>query len=121
MYVMMYNVMLVMIAGMSRVVGGIGSITIMLATVTERTRESGVRRAMGAKQKDIIVQFLSETMVLSATGGCIGVLLGFSCVWIVPILKWVALDGLPKLGSARTCHHSAPRSRSRCPRRNLGI
>ena len=50
---------------------------IMLATVTERTREIGVRRAMGAKQKDIIVQFLSETMVLSATGGCIGVFLGF--------------------------------------------
>jgi putative ABC transport system permease protein len=95
---MMFNVLLVLIAGISLVVGGIGIMNIMLATVTERTREIGVRRAMGAKQKDIIVQFLSETMVLSATGGCIGVVLGFSCIWIVPALKWVALDGLPNLG-----------------------
>jgi len=83
---MMFNILLVLIAGISLVVGGIGIMNIMLATVTERTREIGVRRAMGAKQKDIIVQFLAETMVLSATGGVIGVLLGFMC--------WPAVDGV---------------------------
>ena len=96
---MMFNVLLVLIAGISLVVGGIGIMNIMLATVTERTREIGVRRDMGAKQNDIVMQFLSETMVLSATGGCLGVLLGFSCIWVVPALKWVALDGLPSIGS----------------------
>ena len=84
---MMFNVLLVLIAGISLVVGGIGIMNIMLATVTERTREIGVRRAMGAKQKDIIVQFLSETMVLSATGGVIGVLLGFLCLPVVQAVR----------------------------------
>ena len=50
----------------------------MLATVTERTREIGIRRALGARQKDITQQFLTETIVLSGTGGVIGVLLGLS-------------------------------------------
>jgi ABC-type antimicrobial peptide transport system permease subunit len=60
-------------------VGGIGIMNIMLATVTERTREIGIRRALGAKRRDIIEQFLSETVVLSATGGLLGVGLGFLC------------------------------------------
>jgi putative ABC transport system permease protein len=76
---MMFNVLLVLIAGISLMVGGIGIMNIMLATVTERTREIGVRRAMGAKRHDIIQQFLSETVVLSATGGFIGLAGGFLC------------------------------------------
>jgi putative ABC transport system permease protein len=75
----MFNVLLILIAGISLVVGGIGIMNIMLAVVTERTREIGVRRALGAKQSDIIQQFLAETVVLSATGGLVGVAAGFLC------------------------------------------
>ncbi len=64
------------IAGISLLVGGIGIMNIMLATVTERTREIGIRRALGAKQRDIRDQFLIETVVLSTGGGLVGVLLG---------------------------------------------
>ncbi len=75
----MFNVLLILIAGISLVVGGIGIMNIMLATVTERTREIGVRRALGAKRRDIIQQFLAETVVLSATGGLVGLAGGFLC------------------------------------------
>jgi putative ABC transport system permease protein len=64
------------IAGISLLVGGIGIMNIMLATVTERTREIGIRRALGAKQRHITVQFLVETVVLSTTGGLVGAVLG---------------------------------------------
>jgi putative ABC transport system permease protein len=61
------------IASFSLVVGGIGIMNIMLATVTERTREIGIRRALGAKRKHITLQFLIETTVISLTGGLIGI------------------------------------------------
>ncbi len=72
----MFNIVLGSIAAISLLVGGIGIMNIMLATVTERTREIGVRRALGAKKRDIVTQFLIETVVLSIGGGLIGVLLG---------------------------------------------
>lgn len=75
----MFNVLLVLIAGISLLVGGIGIMNIMLATVTERTREIGIRRALGATQGDIIQQFLTETVVLSSMGGMLGVAGGFLC------------------------------------------
>ncbi|MGB9677508.1 MAG: ABC transporter permease [Candidatus Ratteibacteria bacterium] len=71
-----FNIVLGSIAAISLVVGGIGIMNIMLATVTERTREIGIRRAVGAKRKDIISQFLLETVILSSVGGFIGILLG---------------------------------------------
>ena len=71
-----FNIVLGSIAAISLVVGGIGIMNIMLATVTERTREIGIRRALGAKKKDIITQFLVETVVLSIGGGLIGVVVG---------------------------------------------
>ncbi len=64
------------IAGISLLVGGIGIMNIMLASVTERTREIGIRRALGAKKRDIITQFLIEAVILSGVGGLIGVVLG---------------------------------------------
>lgn len=73
-----FNIVLGSIAAISLVVGGIGIMNIMLATVTERTREIGIRRALGAKQKDILQQFLTETVVLAGTGGLIGILLGLA-------------------------------------------
>jgi len=75
----MFNVLLVVIAGISLLVGGIGIMNIMLATVTERTREIGIRRALGAKRQHIIQQFLTETVVLTASGGLLGVLFGLLC------------------------------------------
>jgi putative ABC transport system permease protein len=70
------QIILGFIAGISLLVGGIGIMNIMLATVTERTREIGIRRALGARQRHITVQFLIETVVLSTTGGLVGVILG---------------------------------------------
>ena len=75
----MFNVMLVIIAGISLIVGGIGIMNIMLATVTERTREIGIRRALGAKRRDITQQFLVETLVLTGSGGLLGVVFGLLC------------------------------------------
>ena len=75
----MFNVLLVVIAGISLLVGGIGIMNIMLANVTERTREIGVRRALGATRKHIIQQFLIETVVLTGSGGLLGVLCGLLC------------------------------------------
>ncbi len=72
----LFTLILGAIAGISLVVGGIGIMNIMLATVTERTREIGIRRALGAKQGDIATQFLIETLVLSCGGGFVGIGLG---------------------------------------------
>ncbi len=77
-----FNIVLGSIAGISLLVGGIGIMNIMLASVTERTREIGIRRAIGAKRRQIVYQFLIETVVLSTTGGLIGLAVGR----IIPIL-----------------------------------
>jgi putative ABC transport system permease protein len=71
-----FNIVLGSIAAISLLVGGIGIMNIMLASVTERTREIGIRRALGAKRGDIVVQFLVETVMLSGAGGILGVFLG---------------------------------------------
>ena len=73
-----YNFLLAAIAAISLVVGGIGIMNIMLATVMERTREIGIRRAIGARKADIMSQFVTEAVAISITGGLIGVLLGVS-------------------------------------------
>ena len=78
-----WNIVLGSIAGISLLVGGIGIMNIMLASVTERTREIGIRRAIGAKKRQIIGQFLVETVVLSAVGGAIGIAIGFIIPWAV--------------------------------------
>jgi len=72
-----FNIVMGAIAGISLLVGGIGIMNIMLATILERTREIGIRRAIGATRKDILGQFLIEAILLSFSGGLIGILLGF--------------------------------------------
>ena len=78
-----FNIVLGSIAAISLLVGGIGIMNIMLASVTERTREIGIRRALGAKRRDIIVQFLVETVMLSGAGGILGVVLGLTIPYLV--------------------------------------
>ena len=73
-----FSIVLGSIAAISLLVGGIGIMNIMLASVTERTREIGIRRALGARQNDIVVQFLIETVLLAGVGGVLGVALGLS-------------------------------------------
>jgi putative ABC transport system permease protein len=78
-----FNIVLGAIAGISLLVGGIGIMNIMLASVTERTREIGIRRALGAKKRDIIMQFLIETVILSGSGGVLGVGLGIMIPYLI--------------------------------------
>jgi putative ABC transport system permease protein len=78
-----FNIVLGSIAGISLLVGGIGIMNIMLASVTERTREIGIRRAIGAKRMQIIIQFLIETTVLSTTGGVVGLAIGLMIPWLI--------------------------------------
>ncbi|MDO5579996.1 MAG: ABC transporter permease [Planctomycetia bacterium] len=98
---MMFNVFMGMIAGISLIVGGIGIMNIMLATVTERTREIGIRRALGAKRGDIVRQFLIETIVLSVVGGGLGILVGLTCkpvtMFVMATLKQVNPDLIASL------------------------
>ena len=78
-----FNIVLGSIASISLLVGGIGIMNIMLASVTERTREIGIRRAIGAKRRQIIIQFLIETVVLSTLGGIVGLALGITIPYII--------------------------------------
>ena len=85
------TILLGSIAGVSLIVGGIGIMNIMLVSVTERTREIGIRIAVGAKSKDIMLQFLVESLVLSVFGGFIGLLISFSAAFILNTFTNIAL------------------------------
>ena len=78
-----YNLLLASIAAISLIVGGIGIMNIMLASVLERTREIGIRRAIGGKKRHIMSQFVTEAIVLSVTGGIIGVVFGISLSLVI--------------------------------------
>jgi putative ABC transport system permease protein len=92
-----FNIVLGSIAGISLLVGGIGIMNIMLASVTERTREIGIRRAIGAKRAQIIGQFLIETIVLSTIGGLIGIGIGMLIPWLI-----TRFAGMPTVVSAQS-------------------
>ncbi|MBC8412441.1 ABC transporter permease [bacterium] len=93
-----FNIVMACIAGISLLIGGIGIMNIMLATVTERTREIGIRRAMGASRRDIVHQFLTESVMLTLTGGIVGIISGIVASWIVSWwVQWktaVAVDAV---------------------------
>ncbi|MDG2103671.1 MAG: ABC transporter permease [Pirellulaceae bacterium] len=94
---LMFMAFMGLIAAISLVVGGIGIMNIMLATVTERTREIGIRRALGANRRDITRQFLVETVVLSVVGGLTGIAGGLLCPFIVSKTRDVTVVWFPGL------------------------
>ncbi len=94
---LMFMLFMGLIAAISLLVGGIGIMNIMLATVTERTREIGIRRALGACRGDIIRQFLIETVVLSVVGGAIGMLVGLLCPVIIETAKSAVQEFWPRV------------------------
>jgi putative ABC transport system permease protein len=83
----LFNTVMVAIASLSLLVGGIGIMNIMLAAILERTREIGVRRAVGATQRDIIRQFVIEAVLISFAGGLLGIVLGFG---MSELIAWFA-------------------------------
>ena len=93
----MFMVFMGLIAGISLLVGGIGIMNIMLATVTERTREIGIRRALGAKRADIVRQFLVETIVLSVVGGALGILAGLLAQPMTMLVWWLISSNFPQM------------------------
>jgi ABC-type antimicrobial peptide transport system permease subunit len=88
-----FSMLLAGIAAISLLVGGIGIMNIMLVSVTERTREIGIRKAIGAKRRDILRQFLIEAMTISLLGGVLGILLGVAGAQLIPKLPiWKAMS-----------------------------
>ena len=82
----MMTVLLAAVAGISLLVGGIGIMNIMIVSVTERTREIGLRMSIGARGKDIMMQFLIEAIIISVTGGILGILLGAFTTWMIKVV-----------------------------------
>lgn len=106
-----FNLVLGSIAAISLLVGGIGIMNIMLANVSERIREIGIRRALGATQKDIMIQFLTETLLLTLTGAMVGILIGvlfsfaisYFAGWKTIVTLWSIMLSLGMAGGVGLC------------------
>lgn len=94
---MMFMLFMGLIAAISLLVGGIGIMNIMLATVTERTREIGIRRALGATRHHIVMQFLVETILLSVVGGLTGIVAGLFCPLVINTVRMLMVEYAPDL------------------------
>jgi ABC-type antimicrobial peptide transport system permease subunit len=93
--------LLLVVAMISLVVGGVGIMNIMLVTVTERTREIGLRMAVGARPSDILRQFLVEAVTLCLLGGAVGILMGRTCsIMVTTFLKWPTAISIPAIIAA---------------------
>jgi putative ABC transport system permease protein len=99
-----FTIVLGSIAGLALLVGGIGIMNIMLVSVTERTREIGIRKAIGAKRRDILFQFLIESATLSGVGGLTGVAIGTAMSWLVGFVTTF----IPSLSNERTGEKGMP-------------
>lgn len=96
-----FQVVMICIAGISLLVGGIGIMNIMLATVLERTREIGIRRAIGARQRDIVRQFLIEAVLISIVGGLIGIAAGYGgSIAITYFAEWPTVVSIASIVAA---------------------
>ena len=96
-----FSIVMICIAGISLLVGGIGIMNIMLATVLERTREIGIRRAIGARQADIVRQFLTEAVMISIMGGLIGIAFGFTLSRLIAsVAGWSTVVTTSSIGVA---------------------
>jgi len=93
-----FNIVMGAIAGISLLVGGIGIMNIMLASVLERTREIGIRRAVGATRRDIVGQFIIESVVLSFTGGIAGIIIGYVMTKVITFYAdWTTIVAIPAI------------------------
>lgn len=101
----MMTVLLAAVAGISLLVGGIGIMNIMIVSVTERTREIGLRMSIGARGKDIMTQFLIEAVIISVTGGILGILIGALATWMIKLfVNWpVQIDPSSVILSFAVC------------------
>ena len=103
------------IAGISLLVGGIGIMNIMLVSVTERTREIGLRKAVGARKRDILIQFLTESALLSLAGGLIGIAFGWGLSFLVGVIAaGVERRSSPPSAWTPSCWRRCSRPRSDC-------
>ena len=101
----MMTVLLAAVAGISLLVGGIGIMNIMIVSVTERTREIGLRMSIGARGKDIMMQFLIEAVIISVTGGILGIIMGAFATWMISLFAhWpVQIDASSVVLSFAVC------------------